>query len=84
MRFIPNGHRVLVKSSEEEQKTSGGFIIPTKERGELLTATVVAVGNLSDNLIGKVAFFKENDGVKINVEGESYLIVENEKVLGFL
>lgn len=83
--FMPNGKRILVKLTEEEQTTSGGFIIPTKERGELLRAKVVAVGNdLSGELLGAMAFFKEGDGTKINIDGENFLVVDNEKVLGFL
>jgi chaperonin GroES len=91
MQFTPNGKRLLVKTTEEEQKTSGGFIIPTKERGDLVTAKVITVGVDFDEtrlntsvLVGRTAFFKESEGVKITIEGENYLIVDDEKVLGFL
>ena len=87
MEFIPNGNRLLVKAIEEEQQTTGGFILPTKERWDLSIAEVIAVGEGVENcydIEGRNAYFKEGDGVKVCLEGENYIIIDNDKVLGFL
>ena len=89
MDFKPNGPRLLVKTTEEEQKSESGFILPTKEKGDLASAKVIEVGQVDGEfcchyLLNKTVYFKEGDGHKITLDGENYLVLDNEKVLGFV
>ena len=86
MDFKPNGERLLVKTTIEEKVSESGFILPDSEKGELVTAKVIAGGDWLpvDARLGRTAYFKDGDGFKITLEGESYLVIDDEKVLGFV
>ncbi len=88
----PLRDRILVKRVEEQEQRIGGIIIPDTAREKPLQAKVIAVGsgrvtdegktirldvNVGDDvLIGKYA------GTEIKLDGEEYLIVREEDVLG--
>ena len=44
-KFLPLFDRVLVERSAVETVTKGGIMLPEKSQGEVLQATVVAVGS---------------------------------------
>ena len=92
MNVRPLRDRILVKRIEEEEQRIGGIIIPDTAREKPQTAKVVAVGNGRVNdkdevfplevkasdyiLVGKYA------GTEIKLDGEEYLIVREDEVLG--
>jgi chaperonin GroES len=92
MNVRPLRDRILVKRIEEQEQRIGGIIIPDTAREKPQTAKVVAVGNGRVNdkgevfpldvkagdyiLIGKYA------GTEIKLDGEEYLIVREDEVLG--
>jgi chaperonin GroES len=45
MKLVPLGDRVVVKTVEMEEKTSGGIIIPDTAKEKPVMGKVVAVGN---------------------------------------
>ena len=92
MKIRPLQDRILVKRLEEETTTKGGIIIPDTAKEKPAEGTVVAVGNgkMSDdgNLIplelkeGDRVLFSKYGGTEVKIEGEEYLIMTQDDVLG--
>ncbi|MCH2662750.1 co-chaperone GroES [bacterium] len=94
MKIHPLGDRILIKRLEEEEQVSGGIIIPDTAKEKPQEAEVVAVGpgRRGDDgdliamdvqpgqkiLVGKYA------GNEIEVDGEEYVILSEDDVLGIL
>ena len=91
-KFRPLHDRVVVKRIDAEEKTKGGIIIPDTAKEKPQHAKVVAAGSgrVNDDgttipldvkagdyvLIGKYA------GTEIKLDGEEYLIVREDEILG--
>ena len=94
MKFRPLHDRVLVRRVEAEEKTAGGIIIPdtAKEKPQEGNVVALGTGKLDDN--GKKVEFtvKKGDkvliskygGTEIKVDGESYLIMREDDILGII
>ena len=90
----PLGDRVLVQPLEEKETKKGGIIIPdtAKEKPQEGKVVALGTGKLDDN--GKKVEFtvKKNDtvliskygGTEIKVDGESYLIMREDDILGII
>ena len=94
MKVRPLRDRILVQRVEEPEQRIGGIIIPDTAKEKPQTARVVAVGNGRVNdkgevfpldvkagdyvLIGKYA------GTEIKFEGQEYLILREDEILGVL
>jgi chaperonin GroES len=94
MKVRPLSDRVLVKRVEEEEQVKGGIIIPDTAKETPQQAEVIAVGpgRQNDNgdliapevepglqvLVGKYA------GTEIEIEGEEYVILSEDDILGIL
>ena len=90
----PLGDRVLVQPIEEQETKKGGIIIPdtAKEKPQEGNVVALGTGKVDDN--GKKVEFtvKKGDkvliskygGTEIKVDGESYLIMREDEVLGVL
>lgn len=95
-KFQPLGDRVLVKPQFIEEKTSKlGLIIPdsaNKEKPE--TGKVIAVGEgrvLENGIkikmnvkIGDIVIFSKYGPDEIKLNGEEYLILREEQILGII
>ena len=94
MNFRPLHDRVVVRRIEEDERTKGGIIIPDTAKEKPQEGVVVAVGNgkILDNGTKVTLEVKEGDhvlfgkysGTDIKVEGEEYLIIREDEVLGIL
>src|SRR5512134_2161353 len=94
MKVKPLQDRVLIKRVEEEAKTKGGIVIPDTAKEKPQEGLVVAVGNGKilengtrvslDVKEGDRVLFGKYSGTEIKVEGEEYLIVREDDVLGIL
>jgi len=92
MDFKPLQDRILVKRMKEEEKTSGGILIPETAKEKPLKGEVVAVGKgaLNDKgeiipmelSVGDVVFFNKWGGNEIKLDGEEYLVMKESDVLG--
>ena len=94
MKFRPLHDRVVVKRVDAEEKTKGGIIIPdtAKEKPQEGKVVALGTGKLDDN--GKKVEFtvKKGDkvliskygGTEIKVDGESYLIMREDDILGII
>jgi chaperonin GroES len=90
----PLGDRVLVQPIEEQETKKGGIIIPdtAKEKPQEGKVIALGTGKLDDN--GKKVEFtvKKDDkvliskygGTEIKVDGESYLIMREDDILGII
>ncbi len=92
MKIRPLQDRILVKRIEEEEKTSGGIIIPDTAKEKPQEGKVVAVGKgkvLEDGKVqpldvkkGNRVRFSKYAGTEVNIEGEEHLIIREDDVLG--
>jgi chaperonin GroES len=92
MNVRPLRDRVLVKRVEEQEQRIGGIIVPdtAKEKPQHAKVVAVGTGRVNDEgktipldvkageyvLIGKYA------GTEIKLDGEEYLIVREDEILG--
>lgn len=94
MKIRPLNDRLLVKRLEEEEKTAGGIIIPDSAKEKPAEGEVVAVGPGKSNDQGeRVALqVKEGDrvlfskygGTDVKLDGEDYLIMREDDILGII
>ena len=94
MKLRPLQDRILVQRVAEETTTKGGIIIPDTAKEKPAEGKVTAVGNGKVGDDGKrVALeIKKGDrilfgkyaGTEVKVEGEEYLIMREDDVLGVI
>ena len=94
MKFKPLLDRVVIKRTEEENKTAGGIIIPDTAKEKPSQGVVVAIGPGGRDEDGKIIpmALKEGDkvlfgkwsGTEIKIDGEDLLILKESDVLGIL
>lgn len=94
MKLRPLHDRVIVKRVEEEDKTSGGIIIPDAAKEKPQQGKVIAVGKGKILESGKVSplavkkgdriLFGKYAGQEIKVEGEEHLIMREDDILAII
>ncbi len=94
MKIRPLHDRILIKRVAEEETVRGGIIIPDTAKEPPQEGEVIAVGNgkLLENGQRVPLDVKEGDrilfgkyaGSEIKIEGEEYLILREDEVLGIL
>jgi chaperonin GroES len=84
MKFRPLGDRALVKIVEREETTASGIVLPDTAKERPQTAEVVAVGEGDDIKVseGDVIVFAKYSGTEISLDGEDYMILDADDVLG--
>jgi chaperonin GroES len=85
---------VLVRRLEEENKTASGIIIPDNSKEKPSEGEIIAVGSgyrLADGSLkslevkaGDKVLFEKWGGTEVKVDGEDYLVMKEEKILGIL
>ncbi|GBE05374.1 MAG TPA: co-chaperone GroES [Nitrospirae bacterium] len=94
MKFKPLRDRVLVKYSEEDEKSAGGLYIPDSAKEKPQKGEVIAIGSgrvtddgkvqKMDVKVGDVILFDKYSGSKITMDSVEYLIIREEDILGIL
>jgi len=94
MKFRPLGDRVVVRRLAEEQKSSGGIIIPDTAQEKPQEGEVISVGPgaLDDNRkrvvpevkAGNFVLFGKWSGTEVKVDGEELLIMKESDIMGVL
>ena len=89
-KIRPLGDKVVVKVSEEEEKTSGGIILPDTARKKPQEGKVVAVGpgKLLDDgkrapmnvKVGEIVVFAKYGGTEITVDDEELVILDEDSI----
>jgi chaperonin GroES len=93
-KLTPLHDRILIRRVEEAETTRGGIIIPDSAKDKPQEGEVIAVGKGKSNDEGKVfpLAVKEGDrilfgkyaGTEIKIDGEDFIIMREEEVLGVL
>ena len=92
MKIRPLHDRVVVKRVEEERKTPGGIVIPDNAAEKPDQGEVIAVGNgkiLEDGKVrpldvkvGDRILFGKYSGSTVKMEGEEYLVMREDDIMG--
>lgn len=91
----PIGERIVVQALEKEDTTSFGLVLPPDAQELPQRGTVIAVGSGKwssdgsyqhdpDVAVGDTVLYAKYAGHEVKVDGEQYLIINIEQVLGVL
>src|SRR5947199_6942032 len=93
-KFTPLHDRILVRRVEEEGTTRGGIIIPDSAKDKPQEGEVVSAGKGKISEEGKVRpldvkegdriLFGKYSGTEIKLDGEDFIIMREEEVLGVI
>ena len=93
-KLTPLHDRIVVRRIEEGETTRGGIIIPDSAKDKPQEGEVISVGKGKSNEEGKVfpldvkagdrILFGKYAGTDIKIDGEDFLIMREEEVLGIL
>jgi len=94
MNLRPLQDRIIVKRLEEETMTAGGIFIPETAKEKPMKGEVVAVGNGKKTEDGKIlpvdvkkgdkVLFGKYAGTEIKIDGQEYLIMREDDILGIM
>jgi chaperonin GroES len=95
MKIRPLHDRVVVRRIEEQETVRGGIIIPDSAKEKPQEGEVVAVGKgkrsekdgalqALDVQVGDRILFGKYSGSDIKVDGEEYMIMREDEILGVL
>jgi len=94
MNIRPLYDRIVVKRIEEQETMRGGIIIPDSAKEKPQEGEVIAVGNGKRNEEGKLIpldvkvgdriLFGKYSGNDIKLDGEEYMIMREDEILGVL
>ena len=94
MKVKPLQDRVLVKRLEKEERTAGGIIIPDTAKEKPQEGKVIACGSGKiteegkvlplDVKPGDVILFQKYGGTEVKIDGEEYLLMREDDILGVL
>ena len=94
MNVRPLHDRIIVERIDEEETSSGGIIIPDSAKEKPQQGKVIAVGKGRIEKDGKVTpldvkagdtiLFGKYAGQEIKIDGNEYLIIREEEVLGVI
>jgi chaperonin GroES len=94
MKIRPLYDRIVVKRIEEQETIRGGIIIPDSAKEKPQEGEVIAVGNgkrledgklvALDVKVGDRILFGKYSGSDIKLDGDEYMIMREDEVLGVL
>lgn len=94
MNFRPLGDRILVKRKDAAEEIRGGIVIPDTAKEKPQEAEVIAVGDgkVLDSgekvqmvvKTGDRVLFGKYGGTEVKIDGEEFLILREDDVLGIL
>ena len=86
----PLGDKVVVKVSEEEEKTAGGIILPDTAKKKPQEGKVIAVGPgkiLDDGKrapmnvkVGDIVIFAKYGGTEVTIGDQEYVILDEDSI----
>ncbi len=94
MKFRPLQDRVLIRRIEQEEKTSGGIIIPDTAKEKPMEGEVVAAGpgdrsedgkiHPLDVKVGDRVLFGKWSGTEIKLDDEDLMIMKESDLMGVI
>jgi chaperonin GroES len=92
--FRPLHDRVLVRRLAQEEKTTGGIIIPDTAKEKPQEGEVLAVGSGTrtedgklhalDVKVGDKILFGKWSGTEVKMDGEEYIIMKESDIMGVI
>ena len=92
MNIRPLHDRIIVERLEEETTTTSGIIIPDSAKEKPVQGNVIAVGKGKvtedgkvlplDVKVGDKVLFGKYSGTEVKIEGNEYLMMREDDVLG--
>lgn len=81
----PLNNLVLVKQEKTKTQTKSGLFIPESAQEKPMKGIVIEVSPKIDSIkINDTILYGKWSGTKVKVEGESYLLVKEEDILGII
>ena len=94
MKFRPLHDRVLVKRVEQEEKSSGGIIIPDTAQEKPMEGKVVGVGTGTRHEDGTITpldvksgdriLFGKWSGTEVTIDGTEMIIMKESDIMGII
>ena len=94
MTFRPLHDRVLVRRLEENERTTGGIIIPDTAKEKPMQGEILAVGPGArddkgalvplDVKVGDRVIFNKWSGTEVTIDGEELAIMKESDIMGVL
>ena len=94
LNIKPLGDKVILKRVEAEEKTAGGIVLPDTAKEKPKRGVVLAVGNgrlLDDGRRSEMQVKKDDEvlftsyaGTEVKINGEDYLIMDENDILGVI
>jgi chaperonin GroES len=94
MKFRPLHDRVVVRRLEQEEKTSGGIIIPDTAKEKPMEGEIIAAGpggrNENGQLVpldvkvGDRVLFGKWSGTEVKIDGEELMIMKESDIMGVI
>jgi chaperonin GroES len=94
MKFRPLQDRLLIRRIEQEEKTTGGIIIPDTAKEKPMEGEVVAAGPGARSEDGKIrpldvkvgdrVLFGKWSGTEIRLDGEDLMIMKESDLMGII
>lgn len=83
MKLQPINGRILVKSIEAEEKTSGGIYLPDTAKEKLHQGEVIAVAEdaTEEVAVGDRIIYKEFSGTEVKFDEEEYILFIEDDLL---
>jgi chaperonin GroES len=94
MKFRPLHDRVLIKRTEQDNKTAGGIIIPDTAKEKPVEGEVMAAGSGARTEDGNVipldvktgdrVLFTKWAGTEVTINGEELLVMKESDIVGIV
>lgn len=94
MKFIPLHDRIAIEPIQQDEKTSGGIIIPDTAKEKPMQGKVVAVGSGAHKengdiipmqlKIGDVVLYGKWAGTEVKIGADNLIIMKENDVLGII
>jgi chaperonin GroES len=95
MKVRPLGDKIIVKRQEAESQTDSGIFLPESAKDKPKQGQVIALGdgNLNKDTGERLPFtvkkgddviFTSYSGTEVKIEGEDFLIMTEEDILGII
>jgi chaperonin GroES len=94
MGFRPLHDRVMVRRVDQEEKSSGGIIIPETAQEKPMEGEIVSVGSGTRTEDGKIlaldvkpgdrVLFGKWSGTEVKIDGQDYLIMKETDIMGII
>ena len=86
MNIVPTKNRVVVKKlKEHERLTESGIVLNSKKEKNSNQGNVISIGEeVTEVSVNDLIVYPNNVGIKIELEGETYIILKQDDILAIM